>query len=150
MRTQQIIFSFCFLTLVSIASFGQKKSIIGAFSTTGYYSGLTLTLKPNLTFTLKYQGHVSSDTAAGTYMVKGDTISLRYDYNNYEIIFASYKEQNKEVPIDMQLAASKVLLRPKTLIKKHSKFFVVDETTGHLKTYAKNCKTRLVHLRRAK
>ena len=117
---------------------------------TGYYSGLTLTFKSDMTFTLKYQGHISSDTAAGSYTVQGDTISLRYDFNNSETIFAGYKEQNKEVPIDIQLAASRVVLRPKTLIKKRSKFYVVDETTGHLKTNDKNGKTHLVYLRRVK
>jgi len=64
--------------------------------------------------------------------------------------FASFKEQNKEVPIDIQLAASRVVLRPKTLIKKRSKFYVVDETTGKLKTYDKNGRTHLVYLQRAK
>jgi hypothetical protein len=103
-----------------------------------------------MTFTLKFHGHVSSDTAAGTYMVQGDTISLKYVYNNYETIFASYEEQNKKVPIDIQLAASRVVLRPKTLIKKRSKFYVVDETTGHLKTHDKNGTTHLVYLQRAK
>lgn len=101
-----------------------------------------------MTFTLKYQGHISSDTAAGAYSVNGDTIALRYDYNNYEIIFASYKEQNKEVPLEIQLNASRVVLRPKTLIKKRSRFYLVDDTTGHLKTYYKNSKTHLVYLRK--
>ncbi len=103
-----------------------------------------------MTFTLKYHGHISSDTAAGTYTVQGDTISLTYNYNNYETIFATYKEQNKEVPIDIQLTASRVMLRPKTLIKKHSKFYVEDETTGRLKTYENDGKIHLVYLRRTK
>jgi hypothetical protein len=103
-----------------------------------------------MTFTLKFQGHISSDTAAGTYKLQGDTILLKYDYNNYETIFATYREQNKQVPIDIQLSASRVVLRPTTLVKKHSKFYVVDETTGLTKTYVKNGKTRSVYLQRAK
>lgn len=103
-----------------------------------------------MTFTLKYQGHISSDTAAGTYTLQGDTIYLKYDYNNYKTIFASYKEQNQEVPIHIQLSASRVVLRPKTLVKKRSKFYVIDEATGHPKTNNKDGKTHLVYLRRAK
>lgn len=104
----------------------------------------------DMTFTLRFHGHVSSDTAAGTYDFRGDTISLKYNYNNYETIFASYKDQHEQVPIDIQLAASRVVLRPKTLIKKRSKFYVVDEATGHLKTHVKNGTTHLVYLQRAK
>ena len=150
MRALPTIFGFCFLTLVSITSIGQEKSKNRTLYTIGYYSGLTMTLKSDMTFTLKYQGHISSDTAAGTYTVQGDTISFRYDYNNYETIFASYKEQNREAPIDVQLAAGRVILRPKTLIKRRSKFYVVDETTGRLKTHEKDGKAHLIYLRRAK
>ena len=150
MRPLSIIFCLCLSTLVSTISFGQNKRVAETFYTNGYYSGLTLVFKPDMTFTLKYQGHISSDTAAGTYIVQGDTISLKYDYNNYETMFASYKDQNKQVPIDIQLAASRVILRPKTLIKKRSKLYVVDETTGHPKTYYKNGRAHLVYLQRAK
>ena len=90
MRALLTIFSFCFLALVSTTLFGQKKSISGTFYTTGYYSGLTITLKPDMTFSLKYQGHISSDTAAGTYKLHGDTVSLTYDYNNYERVFCIF------------------------------------------------------------
>ena len=150
MQALLTIFGFCFWTIVSTTSFGQKKSIRRTLYTTGHYSGLALVLKPDMTFTLKYHGHISSDTAAGTYKLQGDTIFLKYDYNNYETIFASYKEQNKEVPIDVQLAASRVVLRPKTLIQKHSRFYVIDEATGKLKTYDKNGRTHFVYLHRAK
>lgn len=80
MRALLTILGFGFLTLVSITSFGQEKSISGTFYTKDYYSGLTLLFKPDMTFTLKYQGHISTDTAAETYRVEGDIISLRYDY----------------------------------------------------------------------
>jgi len=101
MRALLTIFCFCLLTLVSTISFGQNKPVEGTFHINGYYSGLTLVFKTDMTFTLKYEGHISYDTAAGTYKFQGDTISLNYDFNNYKMIFAFYKEQNKQVPIDI-------------------------------------------------
>lgn len=103
-----------------------------------------------MTFILRYHGHISSDTAAGTCELKGDTVYLRYDYNNYETIFACYKEQNKEVSLDIQLAASRIVLRPKTLIKKHSKINVVEDTIGKHETSIRNGKNRYVRLDRTK
>jgi hypothetical protein len=150
MKILLTIFFFSFLVLISITSSGQSKLTAGTFYSSGYYAGLALVLKHDMTFTLKYLGHISSDTAAGTYRVRGDTISLQYDYNNYETIFASYKERNEKVPLDIQLAASRVVLRPKTLIKNRSRLDVVEETTDQLKTYAENDKTHFVYLKRAK
>jgi hypothetical protein len=151
MKILPTIFFFCFLTLISKTSSGQNKLNAGTFNTYGYYAGLKLVLKPDMTFTLKYRGHISSDTAAGTFKVKGDTISLKYDYNNYETIFASYKERNEKVPLDIQLAASRVGLRPKTLIKNRSGLYLVDKTRDDQpKTYDENGNKHFVYLFKAK
>ena len=147
MKTLPVIL-FLFLTLASISTFGQMRSISGTYYTTRYYSGLVLTLNPDMTFTLKYQGHLFSDTAAGIYIIAGDTISLTYAYNEYEQIFNSCKEQNKEVPIDIQLSASRVVLRPKTLIKKHSKLYVVNKATNGFKTEEYNGRRKKIYLQK--
>src|SRR5690349_4238937 len=126
------IFCLSLTTLASTTLLGQKKPLNTTLYTTGYYSGTTIVLKPDMTFTQSFYGHIFSDTAAGTYKLHGDTITLNYDYNNYEAMLASYKKQHTQVPIDIQLAASRVGVRSKTIIKKRSKYYVLDVMTGKL------------------
>jgi hypothetical protein len=52
------------------------------------------------------------------------------------------------VPIDIQLDAGRVVLRPKIIIKKRSKLYVIDDETGKVKTYKKNGRSFKVYLRR--
>ena len=144
----QIIISIYLLIINSTISLGQKKYLSDKFYSFGNYSGVRLEFKPDTTFTLKHHGHISSDTAAGTYEIIGDTILLNYIYNNYDSIFTSYRARNMVVPIDIQLDAGRVILRPKTIIKKSSKLYVVDDKTGKIKTYEKNGRSFKVYLRR--
>lgn len=148
MKKLPVIISIYLLLTNSTISFGQKKYLSDKFCSFGYFSGVRLAFKPDMTFTLKYHGHISSDTAAGTYEIVGDTILLTYIYNNYDSIFASYKARNMVVPIDIQLDAGRVVLRPKTVIKKRSKIFVLDDDTRKIKTYEKNGRKVEVYLRR--
>jgi hypothetical protein len=148
MKKLPVIISIYLLIINSPITFGQKKYLSDKFYSSGYYSGVGLAFKPDKTFTLKYHGHISSDSAAGTYEIVGDTILLTYIYNNYDSIFASYKARNIVVPIDIQLDAGRVVLRPKTIIKKRSKLYVIDDETGKIKTNEKNGRSFKVYLRR--
>ncbi|RYE59019.1 MAG: hypothetical protein EOP48_02160 [Sphingobacteriales bacterium] len=135
MKHLPAILIFCSVSLFPIFSLAQNQSITGTFSTVGYYSGLRVVFNSDMTFTFKYHGHIYSDTAAGTYTFTGDTISLKYVYNNYDSILASYHKLNKEVPLAIQLDAGRVLLRPVVLLKRRLRLYVVDITTGKLKSY---------------
>jgi hypothetical protein len=115
--------------------FAQSGRLDNRYITTGYNAGVLMTLKPDFSFTYKYRGPISSDTAAGQYSFKGDTILLRYDYNNFDSIFASYRANNKIVPIEIQLAAGRANLRPFKLFRKGKRLYYIDEVTGEIKTY---------------
>lgn len=141
-----IVFCLFVLSFFSATAFGQNKQIEGAFYSNGHYAGLTIVFKTDMTFTLKYHGHIYSDTAAGIYQLKTDTISLSYVYNNFDTIYAFYKQQNKQIPIDVQLNASRAILRPTKLVKKRSKLYLIDDTTGYLKMYEIKGRRYLVYL----
>src|SRR6476620_11768403 len=107
--------------------FSQDNSISGQYTTSGYYSGSLLWLNPDLSFTYKYRGHISSDPAAGLYHIEGDTILLKYRYNNYDSLIADFKANNKEVPVDLLLTASRTTdHRPLKLLKKGNKLYYMD------------------------
>ncbi len=120
--------------VISNKTFGQHKLLEGIFISSGYYGGVILNFNSDLTFTLSYRGHVSSDTAAGSYKIDGNKIYLKYDYNNYEKIFALYKSREEEVPIDILLSASQIVLRPEILLSKRNKLFAINKINGSIKT----------------
>jgi hypothetical protein len=129
--------------------FSQDKSISGQYTTSGYYSGSLLWLNPDLSFRYKYRGHISSDTAAGLYHIEGDTILLKYRYNNYDSLIADFKANNKEVPVDLLLTASRTTdHRPLKLLKKGNKLYYMDVSSGQYKTYMEKGKSKMLYLRR--
>jgi hypothetical protein len=140
------LLSILFFTCILTTAFAQRKTATGQYITKGYNSGVLLTLKTDKSFTYRFQGHISSDTAAGQYYQKGDTLYLKYDYNNYDSIFASYKAKNEEVPIDVKLSASRAVLRPSKLLKKGKRLYYVDEITGKIKTYKSDGRTHKTYL----
>jgi hypothetical protein len=135
-----------FLSSVLTSALAQKKTVAGLYITKGYNSGVLLTLKSDKSFTYRFQGHISSDTAAGQYYQRGDTLFLKYDYNNYELIFTSYKAKNDEVTINIRLSASRAVLRPFKLLKKGKRLYYIDEITGQIKTYNSEGRTRKTYL----
>lgn len=112
------------------------------YASSGYFVGRSLFLKSDSTFTYSYKGHISWDTASGHYLFSKDTISLKYEYNNYEAIFSFYKERNEKVPLDIQLSASQIVIRPFKLLKKGNRLYLLNDVTGQVKTYYYKGKNR--------
>jgi hypothetical protein len=128
--------------------FGQGRSISGQYSTSGYYSGSLLSLNPDLSFIYVYRGHISADTAAGSYRIEGDTILLKYHHNNYDSLIAGSRANNKEVPVDLLLTASRTDHRPVKLLKRGNKLYYIDVSSGRLKTYVEKGKSKMLYLQR--
>lgn len=55
----------------------------GLYTGSEYTSGFSFTLKPDSTFVYRLRGHMISDTSAGSYYIKGDTVYFDYIYNPY-------------------------------------------------------------------
>ncbi len=101
-----------------------QKNIEGRYKTSGYYAGSSLIINSNKTFSYKYWGHITSDTAAGIFVLSGDTIFLKYTFNDYDYLSTSDISQN----IELQLAANRASIhRPKTLIVKRKKLYFIAE-----------------------
>jgi hypothetical protein len=131
-------------------SFAQKKLISETYFAKENYKGFVLIFNKNLTFNLKFYGHYFLDSADGTYQVLGDTVSLKYLTNNYELIIKSFKEQNKEIPLDIQLSASRAILRPTVLIKRRSKLYVVNQLSNGLRDKTFNENKEIILLKKRK
>jgi hypothetical protein len=144
---QLIVF---FLALIKTNASAQTLSEERYVTPKGYNSGVNLTLKPDSLFTFKFRGHISSDTASGYYKLHGDTLDFVYVYNNYDSIFASYKAKNEEVPIDVQLNASKVIMRPIKLLKRSKRLYYISIATGQVETHNDSGKIRKTYLTRSK
>ena len=52
----------------------------GLYTGSGYTSGYSFTLMQNSTFEYRLRGHMISDTSAGNYSIKGDTVYFNYIY----------------------------------------------------------------------
>lgn len=80
MRISIVTLTICFLIIFTRNVNGQSKLPVDILYSSAPYSGVSLVFKPDMTFTLKYHGHISSDTASGTYRIDGDTIFISYVY----------------------------------------------------------------------
>lgn len=74
---------FLLLILLSVQSCHTANKF-GLYSGSNYTSGYSFILKPDGTFEYKLRGHMVSDTSAGHYHMKGDTIYLNYIYDPYK------------------------------------------------------------------
>jgi hypothetical protein len=146
MQLTKKLLSILLLSFILNKTFGQEQPLATRYITKGYNAGVLVTFASNQTFTYRYRGHISSDTAAGKYSQVGDTIVLNYEFNNYQAIYAAYKAKNENVPIDIQLSAGRAILRPFKLYKKRKRLYYIDETNGKFKTYKVNGKTRKVYM----
>jgi len=52
----------------------------GLYTGSGYTTGYSFTLKQDSTFEYRFRGHMISDTSAGIYSMKGDTVYFTYIY----------------------------------------------------------------------
>ena len=128
MRTIFTVVSLIILQIFYNDLFAQKNTLEGSYIGKDY-KGVLMKFNIDRSFTFRFKGHISSDTAAGKYSVVGDTIHLKYLYNNYEVIFAEYKRRNEQVPADITLSASRSKLRPLMLLRRNNKFYYLETKT---------------------
>ncbi len=143
MIRRAIIFSLLYTTP---SSFAQK--IVGKYCTFGNCSGSVLNLAPDQTFTYKFSGHLSRDTAAGTFILKGDTIYLNYIFNNYELALANDSlKDNLFLQVQAGWASAH---RPEILLRKHKRLYYLDQKSAGFQFCISKGKTIYKYMRRFK
>jgi hypothetical protein len=135
MKFLSMAFVTLILNLVSHDANSQIQGTSKRYVTTGRNKGAVLTLDKDSSFTFKYLGHISKDTAAGQYQNRGDTLFFYYHFNNYDSILSTYKRKQEQPPADIILTASRVILRPHVMVKRGNRLFYIDIQRNAVITY---------------